>query len=228
MTNEFAFRNQIYLTIPKEWSNTYYKLLSLLGHAGKHLVYGCKSDCSSPSIFDCWNMFQAALAAYTLADYDTANKLHDKIARLLNTYSKSQRITLPVEENNVPMCAYSFNDDVLNVTVQATIDGEVCTKVFSLPDKTSHVLYYGVASATKAEQCNVFTLEKILADSVDVTLTIPTEESDVVWFVSDVPLSFVQSNLTLNLEEEHLGDYYYYHTVPLQAVDFEVSIVERQ
>lgn len=65
----------IVLSIPKEWEDTYIKLLTVISQSGEAILndcsYGCKGDGSI--MFNCWNIFQAACAAYTLGNIKRAN-----------------------------------------------------------------------------------------------------------------------------------------------------------
>lgn len=65
----------IVLSIPKEWEDTYIKLLTVISQSGEAILndcsYGCKGDGSI--MFNCWNIFQAACAAYALGNIKRAN-----------------------------------------------------------------------------------------------------------------------------------------------------------
>lgn len=65
----------IVLSIPKEWEDTYIKLLTVISRSGEAILndcsYGCKGDGSV--MFNCWNIFQAACAAYALGNIKRAN-----------------------------------------------------------------------------------------------------------------------------------------------------------
>ena len=64
----------VYLTIPTKWIPTYRKLLSLVANGGKAILddcnYGCKGNGSV--VFNCWNIFQSACAAYAEGKEDEA------------------------------------------------------------------------------------------------------------------------------------------------------------
>ena len=65
----------IVLSIPKEWEDTYIKLLTVISQSGEAILndcsYGCKGDGSI--MLNCWNIFQAACAAYALGNIKRAN-----------------------------------------------------------------------------------------------------------------------------------------------------------
>lgn len=77
MTDE----EMIVLSIPKEWEDTYIKLLTVISQSGEAILndcsYGCKGDGSI--MFNCWNIFQAACAAHALGNTKRANLYIDYV-----------------------------------------------------------------------------------------------------------------------------------------------------
>lgn len=69
MTREIL-GNYILLNVPKDYSQVYEQLLIRLSMFGEDLIKDCTSTCrgTNRGIFNCWNMFQAACAAYTLGE----------------------------------------------------------------------------------------------------------------------------------------------------------------
>lgn len=80
----------VYLTIPARYVCLYHKLLVYLSDFGLDLLKDCKAGCSAKnkSIIDCWNMFQALCAAYTLGEEKKAKLLYDYITAQLELYYK--------------------------------------------------------------------------------------------------------------------------------------------
>lgn len=64
-----------YLTIPQEYVCLYHKLLVYLVDFGEDAVKDCKAACEGNNLYiiQCWNMFQSALACYSLGLLDKAN-----------------------------------------------------------------------------------------------------------------------------------------------------------
>lgn len=75
MTNE----EFIYLTIPKEFKNTYKKLLYALADFGKDIVINCHNqlNTNTTNLISCWNLFQSAIAAKEIGN-DKAAELYIK------------------------------------------------------------------------------------------------------------------------------------------------------
>ena len=84
----------VYLTIPTKWIPTYRKLLSLVANGGKAIIddcnYGCKGNGSV--VFNCWNIFQSACAAYTEGKEDEAELFINYVSKQINAYNKSNGI----------------------------------------------------------------------------------------------------------------------------------------
>lgn len=58
----------VYMIIPVKYICTYHKLLIALSDLGIDMLQDCQSICkdNTKNIITCWNMFQAAIAAYNL------------------------------------------------------------------------------------------------------------------------------------------------------------------
>lgn len=74
-----------YLTIPAKYICTYHKLLTYLADFGKKLLDDCSASCkgNNKTIIDCWNLFQSALACYTLGNTKQADLFIDYINKQL-------------------------------------------------------------------------------------------------------------------------------------------------
>lgn len=80
------FGKNILMVIPDEYKNTYDVLLKKLANYGKDLLDDCSSTCKSANkqLTICWNMFQAACAAYQIGD----TKKADLLIKYINTCMK--------------------------------------------------------------------------------------------------------------------------------------------
>lgn len=76
----------IYLTIPEQYKCVYEKILVKLSDLGIDIVKDCGATCRgiNRSVINCWNMFQAACAAYNLGEEKKAHLLMHYINVQLN------------------------------------------------------------------------------------------------------------------------------------------------
>lgn len=74
----------IYMTIPADYVCTYHKILILLSEYGVDMLNDCQAGCTNQnkSIINCFNMFNAALAARKLGQ--------DKVAETIIKYVNGQ------------------------------------------------------------------------------------------------------------------------------------------
>lgn len=221
MSNQIVNNNLIYLTIPKAWINTYYKLLYLLSIEGKNIIEDCNYNCSNKgnNVFTCWNLFQSALAAYTTKEIKKANLFIDYIDKQLNLYATRDKVEIPEFKDIEPRCAYEIQPDgTYKVIISMIIDGKEITKILDMSVTGNHVLYYGWLAIDDYTAVNVDVLNKKESDTIDETIVIhPDETNKYVWFVSDVELVFTEGGLPLSLHMDTIGNYYYYHTDALSA-----------
>lgn len=79
-------KNRIYLIVPGEYKCVYYQILKTLGNLGKDLLSSCTSACKGRNIQGvvCFNMFNAACAAYYLGQVKLASTLIKYIKSQLN------------------------------------------------------------------------------------------------------------------------------------------------
>lgn len=104
-----------YLTIPASWIPTYRKLLIFVADYGKHILDDCSTACKGDGsiVFNCWNLFQSACAAYTTEDFEKAT--------LFKNYVDKQ-IGLIDEEINDTSFRYTITPDGA-IKVNGTIVG---------------------------------------------------------------------------------------------------------
>lgn len=95
----------IYMTIPAEYICTYHKILVLLADYGLDMLNDCQAGCTSQnkSIINCFNMFNAAVAARKLGLTKQAETIMKYVNGQLNLIYKADSIDTsvvwPVDEN---------------------------------------------------------------------------------------------------------------------------------
>ena len=95
----------IYMTIPADYVCTYHKILILLSEYGVDMLNDCQAGCSNQnkSIINCFNMFNAAVAARKLGQDKTAETIMKYVngqLNIINNYNDiDTKIVFPVDEN---------------------------------------------------------------------------------------------------------------------------------
>ena len=95
----------IYMTIPADYVCTYHKILILLSEYGVNMLNDCQAGCSNQnkSIINCFNMFNAAVAARKLGQDKTAETIMKYVNGQLNIIHNyndiNTKIVFPVDEN---------------------------------------------------------------------------------------------------------------------------------
>ena len=83
-----------------------------------------------------------------------------------------------------------------------------------------NVYYCGASSAKDICEMNMEVLTKFDGDLVGKSITIVTTESEpYVWFVSKVPVVFMQAGFDAAMHKSKVGDLYFYWSDELSAGD---------
>lgn len=94
----------VYMTIPAEYVCIYTKLLILYVKYGIEMLDDCKASCTDKNkkVIDCYNMFNAAIAARKLDKLKEADVLIKYVKAQLKSYFNGEEIcpevTFPVDE----------------------------------------------------------------------------------------------------------------------------------
>lgn len=124
----------LYVAIPREYVCVYHRILVLLADYGTDMIQDCKASCTSrnSSIIECFNMFNAAVAAHKLGQMSLANTLMNyvktKITQIYRGDDNSPSFTFPVDENGMIVSVVSC-DDPVRIYVNPD-DGELFTRIF--------------------------------------------------------------------------------------------------
>ena len=215
MDVEIKQTNVVYLTIPGEYTDVYYKLLYLLAAIGKDIIADCNYIChnNGNNVFICWNLFQSAIAAYNLGNTKEANVLIEYVSGQLDIYANNENIKVPDNfKDNYPNVTYTVNDDgTINVLVRVNIDGKIYEDNMIVP---SYDWSYGASDASTPDTLLIEDLvktdEKLVAGEYTVTTT---KEKPYVWFVSKDELYFEQGGFEVKF------NHYYRHYKHLYVSD---------
>uniref|UniRef100_A0AAU8MLL2 Uncharacterized protein n=1 Tax=Geladintestivirus 2 TaxID=3233134 RepID=A0AAU8MLL2_9CAUD len=95
----------VYITIPAEYVCVYHKILVMLADYGADMLKDCKASCTdmNGNVIECFNMFNAAVAAYKLKQ--------DKLAQLLIKYIKTKINQIYKNKDNNPSFVFPIDED---------------------------------------------------------------------------------------------------------------------
>ena len=96
----------VYITIPAEYICVYHRILAMLSDYGEEMLKDCKANCTDKNsgVIECFNMFNAAVAARHLGQDKKAELIINYIkAKINQIYRGSDNSTetfiFPVDEN---------------------------------------------------------------------------------------------------------------------------------
>ena len=106
----------VYVTIPAEYICVYHRILTMLADYGEDMLKDCKANCTdrNSNVIDCFNMFNAAVAARKLGKDKLAETLikyiKAKINQMYRGVDNSTSFVFPVDENGQLKAFVSCNE----------------------------------------------------------------------------------------------------------------------
>ena len=106
----------IYVTIPAEYICVYHRILAMLADYGEDMLNDCKASCTdrNSNVIECFNMFNAAVAARKLGKDKLAETLikyiKAKINQMYRGVDNSTSFVFPVDENGQLKAFVSCNE----------------------------------------------------------------------------------------------------------------------
>ena len=106
----------VYVTIPAEYICVYHRILAMLADYGEDMLKNCKASCTdrNSNVIDCFNMFNAAVAARKLGRDKLAETLikyiKAKINQMCRGVDNSTSFIFPVDENGQLKAFVSCNE----------------------------------------------------------------------------------------------------------------------
>lgn len=148
------------------------------------------------------------------------NKDKDIIPTSLQLIEGDNILELDVNTNNFEVTRTEVG--VYEFHVLATINGSIYKATARTRIGSS---LYGASSASNAIDLDLSYLNGSNESLVGKELTVrTTEQNDTVWFVSLVPLRFIQANIEADFHETIIGSLYYYNSDPLIVGDNTYTI----
>ena len=106
----------VYVTIPAEYICVYHRILAMLADYGEDMLKDCKASCTdrNSNVIECFNMFNAAVAARKLGKDKLAETLikyiKAKINQMYRGVDNSTSFVFPVDENGQLKAFVSCNE----------------------------------------------------------------------------------------------------------------------
>lgn len=119
-----VYQEFVYVTVPREYIALYHKILLLLADFGEEMLNDCKSACKdrNSQISECYNMFNAAIAA---------RKLNEKpLEHAIITYLEAK---LEMIYKELPNTSFIWDVDDRGL-LKAIVDGSKNPKLYINPD----------------------------------------------------------------------------------------------
>lgn len=119
----------VYMTIPAEYVCVYHKILAMLADYGEDMLKDCKASCTdrNSGVIECFNMFNAAVAARKIGKTKLAETLIKYIKCKINQIYKgddnSPSFVFPIDENG-DIKAFVSCDETVQFEISAD-DGEL-------------------------------------------------------------------------------------------------------
>lgn len=197
----------IYATVPTSWLYTYHRLLELLSEYGEEMLLECKARCNDKNIklIDCYNMFNAAVAAYQIDKKKLAETILKYVSAMLDGYDNSK-------------CQTSFKMTITSGEIKKNYLIVNKNNIIEDPnpepedDPTLKVIYYGVIDTSDATMditsdsdlfISTYINENIISslNSIDVNnvpateiLTLTKPKQTIVALVPEALSNFVKTD----------------------------------
>ena len=124
----------VYITIPADYVCVYHRIMAMLADYGEDMLKDCKASCKdrNSNVIDCFNMFNAAVAARKLGKAKLAETLikyvKAKVCQIYGSDSYPEGFTFPIDENGMIKSFVSCGETVKFEIDEA--DGELYAHKF--------------------------------------------------------------------------------------------------
>nr|DAS84092.1 MAG TPA: hypothetical protein [Crassvirales sp.] len=138
----------VYMTIPAKYICTYHRILIMLADYGVEMLNDCGASCKDGNrqVINCFNMFNAAVAAYKLGQTKVADTIikyvNSKIKQIYRGEDNSPSIVYPVDEKGhikaIVSCGENPHFEIdaeTGILWQESIEGAETNGVYVLGDK---------------------------------------------------------------------------------------------
>ena len=201
----------VYVTIPAEYICVYHRILAMLADYGEDMLKDCKASCTdrNSNVIDCFNMFNAAVAARKLGKDKLAETLikyiKAKINQMYRGVDNSTSFVFPVDENGQLKAFVSCNERPMFYINPE--DGELYEHKFG----NGFEEHFGLGDEDNdiSEEIERDKLVVTLDPRYDVVndITIPCANISIKY--DNIPLTYSDVTITYYFDDEEVSSFKY-------------------
>ena len=201
----------IYLTIPAEYVCVYHRIMAMLADYGEDMLKDCKANCTdrNSNVIDCFNMFNAAVAARKLGKDKLAETLikyiKAKINQMYRGVDNSTSFVFPVDENGQLKAFVSCNERPMFYINPE--DGELYEHKFG----NGFEEHFGLGDEDNdiSEEIERDKLVVTLDPRYDVINDITVPCADISIKYDNIPLTYSDVTITYYFDDEEVPSFKY-------------------
>lgn len=201
----------VYVTIPAEYICVYHRILAMLADYGEDMLKDCKASCTdrNSNVIDCFNMFNAAVAARKLGKDKLAETLikyiKAKINQMYRGVDNSTSFIFPVDENGQLKAFVSCNErPMFHINPE---DGELYEHKFG----NGFEEHFGLGDEDNdiSEEIDRDKLIVTLDPRYDVVNDITVPCADISIKYDNIPLTYSDVTITYYFDDEEVPNFKY-------------------
>ena len=201
----------VYVTIPAEYICVYHRILAMLADYGEDMLKDCKASCTdrNSNVIDCFNMFNAAVAARKLGKDKLAETLikyiKAKINQMYRGVDNSTSFVFPVDENGQLKAFVSCNERPMFYINPE--DGELYEHKFG----NGFEEHFGLGDEDNyiSEEIERDKLVVTLDPRYDVVNDITVPCADISIKYDNIPLTYSDVTITYYFDDEEVPSFKY-------------------
>ena len=201
----------VYVTIPAEYICVYHRILAMLADYGEDMLKDCKASCTdrNSNVIDCFNMFNAAVAARKLGKDKLAETLikyiKAKINQMYRGVDNSTSFVFPVDENGQLKAFVSCNERPMFYINPE--DGELYEHKFG----NGFEEHFGLGDEDNdiSEEIERDKLIVTLDPRYDVINEITVPCADISIKYDNIPLTYSDVTITYYFDDEEVPSFKY-------------------
>ena len=201
----------VYVTIPAEYICVYHRILAMLADYGEDMLKDCKASCTdrNSNVIDCFNMFNAAVAARKFGKDKLAETLIKyikvKINQMYRGVDNSTSFVFPVDENGQLKAFVSCNERPMFYINPE--DGELYEHKFG----NGFEEHFGLGDEDNdiSEEIERDKLVVTLDPRYDVVNDITVPCADISIKYDNIPLTYSDVTITYYFDDEEVPSFKY-------------------